>query len=237
MRLGWLLLTVLGFLFATSCIHTKAGSYVEMVEQDGGLVYVAGAAGEGVGKTQACRAAVRRAAAAVSHRFAQEQDDVGEEVAESLGLSDGTPLLYHYANESVVNGSVQDLSYDPGKHYCLATVRWKPPLFLKQAVEKSAVALKAKEALNSVSRSQGNGNGSGGLEVKLRTQGKGCASLEQKLATRRAELSKQSGFFRDCLRRTDGDESICFAYRERFDASQRRTIQAEGILANCLADK
>ena len=64
-------LICLAFVGAVGCIHTKPGTHVELVDQDGGKLYVAGAAAPGVSQSIACRAAVSRAAAAVAHRFAQ----------------------------------------------------------------------------------------------------------------------------------------------------------------------
>ena len=128
LKLGalWILLTAL-----TGCIHTKAGTHVEILDQDGKRLYVAGAAGPGISKSIACKKAVQRAAAAVAHRFAQEENGIGDDVADAMGASDGAPFLYGYANHTVMHSTVQDVTFDPGQSLCMATVRWQPPVFLK----------------------------------------------------------------------------------------------------------
>ena len=129
----------------TGCIHTKAGTHVEILDQDGKRLYVAGAAGPGVSQSIACKNAVQRAAAAVAHRFAQEEDGIGDDVAKAMGTSDGAPFLYGYANHTVMHSTVQDVTFDPGQSLCMATVRWQPPVFLKDAILKFAQGMKQRE--------------------------------------------------------------------------------------------
>ena len=87
------------------CIHTKAGTHVELVEQDGVNVYVSGAAGPGISRTIACRNAIQRAAAAIGHRFAQEHDGIGGSDGE------GRPSLHQFIR--VLRDSRRGLRQNP----------------------------------------------------------------------------------------------------------------------------
>ena len=129
----------------TGCRTTKPGTHVEVVEKGGSRVYVAGAAGPGISRTMACAAAVNRAAGAISLRFAQDNDDIGDDIADELGASDGEVFLQRYARHQSAHATVPNLQFDPIEHICMATVRWQPPVFIKDAVTKFARDMKARE--------------------------------------------------------------------------------------------
>jgi len=220
---------------AVGCTHTKAGTHVELVEQDGVKVYVSGAAGPGLSKTIACRAAVRRAAAAIGHRFAQEFDGVGDDIADELGASDGKPFLYEFANAQVLDAAVQDISFDPSQSLCLATVRWKPPVFIKDAVLAFGKRMKDAE-MNAAGAKKV-------VEAKPSTAVSAAPAPAQKVdpckAYKRQVMkfggiaSQLEGEFTECKRRTQGDENTCYAYKERFARASNDEGQARSALSRC----
>ena len=142
-RLTSLSLVVLGL--ATACRTTRPGTHVELVDTDGAPTYVSGAAAAGPNKGMACTAAIGRSVAAIALRFAQENDDVGDDVADAVGAGDGEVFLQRYAKAAAEEAAVQDLAFDPVEHVCMATVRWRPPVFLKDALLKFAQNIKTAE--------------------------------------------------------------------------------------------
>lgn len=229
--MGLLSLCVVG------CTHTKAGTHVELVEQDGVKVYVSGAAGPGLSKTIACRAAVKRAAAAIGHRFAQEFDGVGDDVADELGASDGKPFLYEFANAQVLDAAVQDISFDPSQSLCLATVRWKPPVFIKDAVLAFGKRMKdaelseagAKPAAEAESPAAVAPAGAAAVPAKVDP----CKAYKKQVMKFGGIASQLEAEFKECKRRTQGDESTCYAYKERFKRAGGDEAQARSALDRC----
>ncbi len=132
-------------LLATACRTTTPGTHVEVVDKGGQAVYVSGAAGPGINKSLACGAAVSRAVGAIALRFAQDNDNVADDVAKAVGVENGEVFLQKYAKETALTAAVQDVQFDPAGHLCMATVRWTPPVFVKEAVLKYAEELKAAE--------------------------------------------------------------------------------------------
>ena len=224
-------------LLLVGCIHTKAGTHVELVEQDGVDVYVSGAAGPGISRTIACRNAIQRAAAAIGHRFAQEHDGIGDDIADELGASDGKPFLYEYANAQVLDASVQDISFDPSQSLCMATVRWKPPVFIKDAVLAFGKRMKAGELKEAgaepTSTAPAAGSGSASPVVAAPVVVDPCQSEKRKALVAGKSASALEAEFTECKRRTQGDEGPCYAYAERFKRAQSDETTARSNLERC----
>jgi len=127
------------------CAHTQPGTYVELVDKEGTSVYVAGAAAPGMDQSIACAGAVGRAVAAIALKFAQKNRGAGDEVAKAVGAESGEVFLQKYAKMTAQDSAVHDVSFDPGQHLCMATVRWTPPIFVKDALLKFAEKLKRAE--------------------------------------------------------------------------------------------
>ncbi|MEZ4272547.1 MAG: hypothetical protein R3C68_14300 [Myxococcota bacterium] len=79
----------LGLGFWVACTPTKPGAHVELVHKGGQSVYVSGAAGPGISRSIACRAAIQRSVAAIAQRFAYENRQIGAKIAKEVGASDG----------------------------------------------------------------------------------------------------------------------------------------------------
>src|SRR5262245_4624400 len=118
-----------------SCAGTGPGTHVEIVEKSGQKVYVSGAAAPGINKGIACEGAVGRSVAAIAKKFAMEEEDIAEDVADLVGVDDGTVFLERYAKDEALDGALQDVSFDPVEHLCMATVSWTPPVFIKEAIQ------------------------------------------------------------------------------------------------------
>ncbi|MEC9465307.1 MAG: hypothetical protein VX834_05965 [Myxococcota bacterium] len=220
------------------CIHTKAGTHVELVEQDGVNVYVSGAAGPGISRTIACRNAIQRAAAAIGHRFAQEHDGIGDDVADELGASDGKPFLYEYANAQVLDASVQDISFDPSQSLCMATVRWKPPVFIKDAVLAYGKRMKAGEMkeVGDVPNAAATATPTSAPAAAVTPAAAvddPCKSHKRSLLSAGETTSRLEAEFTECKRRTQGDEAPCYAYGERFKRAQSDEATARRNLERC----
>lgn len=138
---GLTLVAVAGF----ACGHTRPATYVELLEQGGAPLYVAGAAGSGLNQSLACNMAVGRAVTALAEKFA-DNDDLEEEVAEALDVDDAKAFLFRYARDAALGAAVQDVQFDPVEHLCMATIRWQPPAFPKEAVLKLAEQIRRAEA-------------------------------------------------------------------------------------------
>lgn len=136
---------ILTLLTVAGCAGTKPGTHVELVDQDGRDVYVAGAVAPGVNQSLACSAAVSRAVQAIGDKFAAENDDLGDDIAEAMGARDGEVFLQRYAKDSALDAAVQDVKFNPTEHMCMATIRWTPDVFIKEQVLKHAQAMKARE--------------------------------------------------------------------------------------------
>ena len=88
-----------------ACRHTKPGTYVEVIEKDGTQIYMSGAVAPGISQSKACPNAVKRAVAAAALRFSQDFRDLGDEIAQEVGASDGEPLLNRYAKSKLIDVS------------------------------------------------------------------------------------------------------------------------------------
>ena len=130
---------------ALGCGHTRNATYVQLREEGGANTYVAGAAGSGLSQSLACHEAVTRAVEALAEKFADENQDTGKELKKDLGVEDGRPLLYRYARGAAIDAAVQDVSFDPIEHLCMATIRWRPPVFVRDAVVAYAAKLRESE--------------------------------------------------------------------------------------------
>jgi hypothetical protein len=142
---GYRLTAVGWFGVLAACAHTQPGTYVELIDKGGTTVYVAGAAAPGMNQSLACTGAVSRSVAAIALKFAQKNDNLGDDIAKATGAESGEVFLQRYAKASAQDGAVQDVQFDPTKHLCMATIRWTPPVFVKDAVLKYAEKVKREE--------------------------------------------------------------------------------------------
>jgi len=238
------------------CTHTKDGTHVELIEMDGREGYVAGAAGIAKSKTLACRLAIQRAAKAVAHRFAQEHDDLGDDLADELGAEDGASFLYGYVNHQILNMPVQDISYDPSEHTCFATVRWQPPVFLKDALKKFAAGLKASETAAAETKvvvtepaesapeltdSRPNPvsavnpvRAESAIPAKPAPARIVCKRERNQLKGVNRVLGEKEATFNECKRRTNGDAEACYRYGLYVEKAQIAKQQATTDLQRCL---
>ena len=238
MRIDKRLSSFMLLVLLAGCIHTKAGTHVELVEQDGVDVYVSGAAGPGISRTIACRNAIQRAAAAIGHRFAQEHDGIGDDIADDLGASDGKAFLYEYANAQVLDASVQDISFDPSQSLCMATVRWKPPVFIKDAVMAFGKRMKEGELTKAGAEPAVVQPVSAGVSASVAPSVAAapvdpCKSYKRQVLSAGDVASRLEAEFTECKRRTQGDESTCYAYKERYTRAQNDELTARGALDRC----
>lgn len=236
------------------CGHAKPGTHVEVLDEAGDNIYVGGAAASGTNKSIACRAAVQRSVDAVSLKFVDENDDVADDVADAVGVSDGRPVLRRYARQKALDAAVQDVRFDPSNHICMATIRWKPPIFVKEAVIKAAQEIKRREL--------GGGEASAAraktAPATVPAQGaspppplatsvapKAASATPPKAASqcqkdRRAfarTVKKGRGAlddFNECKRRTQGDEQVCHRYKLYVEEAEKNDAAAAGALARCL---
>tara|TARA_Y100001934_G_C12263263_1_gene731097 strand:- start:169 stop:960 length:792 start_codon:yes stop_codon:yes gene_type:complete len=247
------IIIALSLFFGVGCTHTKSGTHVEVIEMNGREAYVAGAAGIGKSQTLACRFAIQRAAKAVSHRFAQEHEDLGDDVAEALGAEDGASFLYGFVNQQILSMPVQDVSFDPTEHTCLATVRWQPPVFLKKALMKYGEALKAEETqdnkegkaaappANDVNAEQDSGPSEvAPRESKAVTAAPKapekkvvCASEKRKIKQANRVLGEKESILNECKRRTNGDADACYRYGLYVEKAQIAKEEATLALRRC----
>jgi hypothetical protein len=208
----------------------------------------------------ACTAAVQRAVAAIALRFAQEHDDVGDDVAEALGASDGEPFLQRYAKHEAETGAVQDVQFDPVEHLCMATVRWKPPLFIEEAVLKYAARLKEQETQGPETASKRAAPpaapataappaapaaappsaasvapaASSAAPAPARPAAPQCKRPRRKLDKALAGGRRALADYEECSRRTDGDDTICHRYKLYVEEAQRKERSAGEGLCDCL---
>ena len=251
----WILLAPA--LVVGGCRHTQPGTHVEMVEKGGQNVYVAGAAAPGTNKSIACRGAVARAVAAISLRFAQEHSDEADAVAEAVGASDGQVFMERYAKDDALSAAVQDLEFDPGQHLCMATVRWTPPIFVKDAVLKYAEKLKQEEMGGGASASVAPPAAGQPATSTAPTApaapppaavsvappapapapaaaAPACARAKTELARVLKDNQRSIDQLEECLRRTQNDATICHRYQLYVDEAREKEAAAGGALADCL---
>ena len=244
-----------GVNFSMGCTHTKDGTHVELIEMDGREAYVAGAVGIGKNKTLACRLAIQRAAKAVSHHFAQEHDDLGDELADELGAEDRASFLYGYVNKQIMDMPVQDISYDLSNQSCFATVRWRPPVFLKDALKKYATTLKEKETasesttvevtepvkvVHEIEESNPNPlaatlpSGESSAPATAAAAVVACGREKAQLKGVNKVLGEKEANFNECKRRTNGDEEACYRYGLYVKKAEIAKDQALTDLQRCL---
>jgi hypothetical protein len=236
---------VLSFLCA--CSGLKPGTDVQIVEKGGQNVYVAGAAAQGIAKPVACQAAVSRAVAAIAIKFAEEEDDIADEVADLVGASNGKVFLERYAKAAALDGALQDVSFDPMDHTCMASVSWTPPVFIKEAIQKYAERLKKEEMAEAehpgapaaaAEPAPAPSSGSGGSAVAAPAPAPAkpapspCASQLAAADKSSVKLQKASADFDECMRRSQ-DETICHRYKLYFDEAKAKDESASGALGTC----
>jgi hypothetical protein len=244
--------SILGILFLastlTGCRHTKPGTHVELVDRGGEVVYVAGAAAPGLSQTSACRGAVKRSAEAIALRFMQEHEKIADEVAQAVGVSDGSIFLKRYASTEAKNAALQDIDFNPGEHICMATVQWTPPIFVKEAVLKFAQALKDKQ-IGTPQTNQSSGHPPAARHAnekpahsEIREGGSDkrmidpCQREQKVLAKAKAAEQKVIDDLSECLRRTQGDRTICHRYVLYVEAGTDKSASAQERLNSCRAN-
>jgi hypothetical protein len=202
-----------------ACAATKPGTHVEVVKDGGEVTYVAGAAGPGASRDMACASAVRRSIAAIAQRFAQENEDLGEAVAEELGIADGSALLQRYAKHAAVEGALQDLEFDPSRHLCKGVISWKIPVFLKDALVSYSALLRDTEAQ---------------VDSPAKTApADPCQPKRHNVITASDKAERARTDIEECLRRTGGDATVCHRYRLRADEAAAELESARRGLGAC----
>lgn len=242
-----------------ACARTKPGTHVEIID-DGGKTYVAGAAGPGMNEGMACRAAVGRAVAAIALKFSQENDDLGDDVADEVGAEDGDVFLQGFAKADAQRAAVQDKRFDPGDHLCFASVRWRPPVFVKEAVLRYAQELKAAETQPQQAAAPSSPENTGSTSAPTAQASSPaasqpppppvsvappaprapapaapqCKSEKKTLAKTLAGSQKALDDLAECKRRTGGDETICHRYVLYVDEAKKKEADVARDLCKCL---
>lgn len=248
-------------LLLSACAATRPGTHVELRDKDGQKLYIAGAAGQGMNRSIACRQAVLQAVGAIADRFADEAEGVGDDVAEEVGAENGAVFLTRYAKATALESSVLDERFDPIEHLCLVTVTWQPPIFIKDALRTYADALKAKEAVKANDLAGATAPppaaGQQGAATAAPAQPSGPASatgttaapvppvvaapqprevcVPEKAAARKAGagLQQAEDDFTECMRRAGNDENICHRYKLYLTEARDKEATAQRRLARC----
>jgi hypothetical protein len=224
----------------SACAHTKPGTHVEVVEESGEKIYVAGAAGPGMNQALACGAAVGRAVAAIAQRFCDDNDSIADDVADKVGASDGRPFLTGFAKADAEGAAVQDKQFDPVEHLCLATVRWKPPLFVKEAVLKYADEVKRAEleraapAPKPAAPAPAPSAPSSAPPASPPVPVINCDKERRALDKARDATQRTLADFEECKRRTGGDENICHRYKLYKEEAEGKEGVAKSGLERCV---
>lgn len=240
-------LFVIGFQYAAAvfgCGHTRTATHVEILDEGGDNTYVSGAAGSGLNQSLACRQAVTRAVDALADRFTRENSGVGKAVSSEMGLNEGAPLLHRYARVEALSAAIQDVHYDPLEHLCLATVRWRPPVFIKDAVLAFANEVRRQElAAESEPAMTGARPGVAATttvpEAPVPTPSApqapaACSGERRVLDVTRAASREPQSRFDECLRRTNNDEQVCYRYKTYADQARKKEQDATVALDACL---
>ncbi len=252
---------ILGSLFIfQACSHTMPGTDVQIIDKAGSLTYVAGAAAPGMSQSIACASAVNRAVGAIALKFSQENEEIAEEVAKAVGVEDGKVFLSRYAKATSESAAVPDVRFDPAEHLCLATVRWNPPIFVKDAVLKYAETLKAEANAEPPKTSsppaqpvqivQKPAPSSGAnatpppppvsvappapVATSAPANSTRCSAERKGLKTTLAASQRVLNDFEECKKRTSGDEKICHRYKLYVEEAQGKEHAAGEKLAACL---
>jgi len=232
MRYLFHILVMVTCVLATACRHTKPGTHVEVINKDGSRIYMAGAVAPGVSQSQACPNAIKRAVAAAALRFTQDFSEIGDELADELGASDGEPLLNRYAKAQLMDASVQDIDFEPMNHRCMATVRWKAPLFLQDALRDFSKGLKS-AATNASSATAQNGPAATRTPAAAAAPVEPCAKFQRKLEASIEHENHSGEQLDECLRRTDGDKNICHRYQLKAEKGAAQRQRASDNLKKC----
>jgi len=218
---------------------------------------VGGAAGIGSNQGLACGQAVSRAVGAIAITFADKNDDIAEDVAKSVGVSDGRIFLQRYAKETAMEAAVQDVQFDPIEHLCVASIRWTPPVFVKEAMLKYAEAVKRQE-LGSPPAVRTAESATAPASTPPPTAAPAPAAAtpaptvvstpapvpapapicEAERAHHRKTLKakeKAVADFNECKRRTSGDEGICSRYKAYNDEATDKETVALQRLNDCVS--
>ncbi|MEM6531464.1 MAG: hypothetical protein AAF654_02510 [Myxococcota bacterium] len=221
-----------------ACRSTLPATDVQLIEKGGQTVYFAGAAAPGMGKTVACEKAINRSVRAIALRFAQEHDDEADDIAEAVGASDGEVFMQRFAKDSALNGAVDNVDYDPRDHLCKATVRWTPPVFLKEAVMKYAEQMKQAELSGETSATAPVRKAAPAApksdDASAAPAEPACQSYRSALARAKRSASNAAEDFDECVRRTDGDEEGCIRYKLKTEDAERDQRKAQSALDACV---
>jgi hypothetical protein len=251
-------LAIAAAVLAFACRTTLPGTHVEIIDKGGEKVYLTGAANQGMNKDMACSGAIQRAVAAIALRFAQDNDDIAEEVAEAVGTDDGEVFLQRFAKADALDAAVQDLDFDPMEHVCMATVRWKPPIFVKEAVQKYAEKLKTQELGSSAPASPSPAapvapsappaavstapatppppptSVAPPAPAPAAPVAPACTSERSSLSKTLKASQKALDDYNECLRRTKNDETICHRYKLYVEEAKKKEGGVGQKLADCL---
>ncbi len=216
--------------FSAACAHTKPGTHVEVLEENGEKIYVAGAAGPGMGQNLACGTAVNRSVAAIAQRFVQDNEELAEDVARALKVEDGRPFLAGFAKADAESATVTDKQFDPIDKVCMVTVRWKPPLFAKQAVLAFAEQVKAAE----LERAAPEKTHSDAAPSQAGTPAPPPCDKERRALDKARDATQRTlADFEECKRRTGGDEGICHRYKLYKEEAETKEAVAKSGLERC----
>lgn len=219
-----------------ACRTTLPATDVQLIEKGGQTVYFAGAAAPGLSRSVACEKAITRAVRAIALRFAQEQGDLADDIADEVGAGDGEVFMQGYARQSAMDGAVDNVTFDPTAHLCQATVRWTPPVFIKAAVLEYANRLKKGE-LDATRPQEAPAERvpmSGDRRpVEESKPEKACRT--ETASFRRAERKAIETLddFEECKRRTDGDVEGCIRYKLKAEEAAARQKSAARALSAC----
>ncbi|MBI5510039.1 MAG: hypothetical protein HY903_14880 [Deltaproteobacteria bacterium] len=244
---GGSILWVAAALTSFGCSHTSPGTHVEIVDKDGAISYVSGAAGIGTNQSLACGQAVSRAVAAVALKFADKNDDIAEDVAKEVGAEDGRVFMQRYAKATAMDAAVQDVQFDPVEHVCVASIRWTPPVFVKEAIRKYAEAIKrdelgepaAPKAAPAPAASASPGPAPTAAPAAAPAPAAPppdpCKSQRAQATKTQRTLQKANDDFSECTRRTSGDERMCSRYKAYVDEAGAKEASARKTLDDCAA--
>jgi hypothetical protein len=242
-----------------ACRSTKPGTHVEVMDEGGTKVYVAGAAGPGMNQGLACDTAVSRSVAAIALRFTQDNDDIQQAVAKDVGVEDGRVFLERFARAKMQSAAVQDTRFNPAEHICMATVRWTPPVFVKDAVKEYAQEVKAQEyaathpkdetapaappaaqsapPTASPTTQQSSGAATAPVQPAPPPQPTlpECPKEKSKLAKADESMQKAQDELDECVRRTSGNTKTCSRYQLYVDQAMSKQKSAQEALTRCIS--
>ena len=233
------------------CSHTAPGTHVEVVDKEGAISYVGGAAGIGKNQSLACEQAVSRAVTAIAQMFGDKNDGIADDVAKEVGVEDGRIFMQRYAKASALDSAVHDVQFDPVEHVCMATVTWAPPVFVKEAILKYAEAIKRQELGGDAKPDPVVAPASAPAPAPAPVPAAAppaasataappppppdpCKSQRAGLIKAQKANQKVSDDFAECKRRTKGDEGICSRYKAYAEEGQAKEDSATKLLNGCL---